>query len=386
VLILFLACLPAAYPAAGEPVTGEPAAGEPAAEEPAAEVYRAEAGLAAGRLTVLVALNGVGPYPFAIDTALRLPVVDAGVAAFLELAEAPTESGEANRAILDSLEVAGLPAQTMSCVVSDLSALSARLGVPIAGLLPAYQPGYEITLDYLERTVTWRPASESILFAQPGNTVSLEVVEHGAPRAGLLLNGGRLEACAIDTMLGEFITLPWSVLEAAGANRAEAPTVTLRTVSEAAEPITFTRLAEARLGDISVENALLTVGGGLEPALGIRFLSRFRVTLNFEYGRAAFETTGPRQFEEPPLAGVGLVLDRIENQLWALGVLQPSPAASAGLLPGDWLLAIDGADATGAPAHALESLLAAPVGATREISVLRDGEVLRVRLGAVELL
>ena len=357
-----------------------------AQEGTTAEAHQVDAGLAGGRLTVPVTLNGVGPYPFAVDTALRLPVVDAEVALFLDLAEAPTESGEATRAVLDNLEFAGLPAQTMSCVVCDLKDLSARLGAPIAGLLPAHQPGYEITLDYPGKTVTWRPAEESTLFAQAGSTVALQVTELGAPRVDLLLNGVHLVPCTIDTMLGEGITLTWPVLEAAGANRADAPALTLRGTTEDGSPRTFTRIKEARLGDIALENPVVTVGDDGEPALGIGFLSRFRVTLNLEYGRAALECSGPRQYEAPPLTGVGLVLNQVKENCWTLGVLRPSPADTAGLLPGDRLLAIDGADAMGAPRNGLEPLLAAPVGTAREITVLREGEVLHVQLGADTLL
>lgn len=340
-----------------------------------------------GRLAVPASLNGVSPYPCVVDTALPRTVLHTEVAEYLGLSlePVPPEGQRAWSATLDSLSVGDFTTGPLRCVVMPLGDLSAQLGSRIAALMPAHQPGYEVTLDFREPRVIWRPLEYATLHVPAGEVAPMRVGEDGAPRVQVLLRGTHLLTCIVDSGTPEFLVLPWAELERTGGAEPGEASLTVRLDEEIA--LTYLRLNEARVGGIVVDKPVCALRDDVtEPRLGLGFLARFRVTMNFEFGLIHFGGEYERRFAVPPVTGVGIGLDRQVDGLWRILVAQPSPAAAAGLRSGDLLVSVGGMNAGDAAAEDLEKRLHPPAGTSTEVVVERDALPVTSTLTSVELL
>lgn len=213
----------------------------------------------------------------------------------------------------------------------------------------------------------------------------MRVGDDGAPRVQVLLGGAHLLRCIVDSVSPDLLTLPWAEFERMGGAKPDGPSLTVRYDAERA--VTYVRFAEARVGDIEVDGPVCALRDDVtEPRLGLGFLARFRVTMNFEFGLIHFEGGNDRRFEAPPVTGLGIGLDRRVEGLWRIVVADPSPASAAGMQRGDVLISVDGVDAHTADAETLESKLNPPAGTVSEVVVERDGLPVTTDLTSVELL
>ncbi len=329
---------------------------------------------ARGRIVVSAWLNSGGPYPFLLDACLQSPVVAQEAAQLIGL---PLKSHSPNVTVVDveNFVVADLPPHPVEMVVADISALAGRLGTPLAGLLPAQQPGLEVTIDLTHARVSWRPLEQSTL-PKAARTAPLSIEKDGAPMVSVLINGRHLRRLAVDITRPDAIALSESELRAVGAWGNDTPVMTLYTADGRA--VRYLRLAQFRVDDAGMDDPLCAVlPPGSAGRIGIDFLKLFRVTMNFEHGLIGLERSDARVFRDAPVTGTGANPGRYHAGLWHLDIIEGSPAHHAGLRPGDRLLAVNGVPAAemarrpGAGYEALAPMLAPPPGTTVLLTVGR---------------
>ncbi len=337
------------------------------------------------RIVVSVMLNGIGPYPFLLDTAIRRPVVAVEVAEYLELSGSarsmPTEDHAGNpfevtAALLESFSFAGMPEQPETVAIMDLTALSARLGTRIAGILPAYQPGFEVSIDFDGPSVTWRSLAVARLDAPDTQTALTAIDASGAPRVNVRVNGTESIPMIIDINLPVTVAIPEDTL--LSLNVISDMTPRIMTVASAWQGETQVRLDSVQAAGALIRRPVCRVmTAGSTPRLGLDFLRHFRVTLNYEYGLLRLERTGSRILEEASLVGYGIALAHVAFGYWQLQVATGSPAYEAGIRTGDFLIGINEQPANTAywpdsGYQFLSRLLRADEGDTISLVTMRD--------------
>lgn len=322
-----------------------------------------------GHPLVSVQVNEEGPYPFLLDTCLQQPVVDVTLADLLGLERAPLSSEGAEaawRASVDEIAIDDIPAHAQTVLVTDLSPLQQKLGVPVAGILPAHQPGFEVTIDFANREAVWRPLEKAELQFTNATTFSLKFDDTGKPQVEAVLDGAR-RTYLVDSALPDCLAVPVEDVNAPPERRR-------RTVLDAGGESYFeeARLDRLQIGQWTCLAPVVRLEAG--PArLGTGFLRFFRVTLNYEYALLRLESTGPKEFEAPAQIGFGIAPTRFLNGMWSLSVVTGSPAAQAGIAPGDLLTAIDGTPVSEMSAQTLEESLRAAEGQVRTFTIDRNG-------------
>lgn len=330
---------------------------------------------ARGRLVIPVTLNGAGPFAFLVDTCLPRPVITPQSATYLRL---PFEGDTVVR--VKSVVCGPIPDHAESMAVEDLTELSQRLGIELAGLLPAHQPGFEVTIDFEAAQVRWARIETDPVPGQEGTQPpALKVDSSGAPCVGVLFGGQHLRSLRVDSAAADGLALNAADLEAIGALRAGTPWLTPDgepAKGRASAPPSGTRLriAEIKVGGVTIENPVCLVLGDDESGyLGVGLLRLFRIGLAYEAGRFRAEPLHGDALSDPPLSGYGLALDRFIEGFWTVRVAKGSPAHDAGLRTGDVLLkagdlALDAAGQTpGAFAKEIERRLLAAPGTTLEV-------------------
>lgn len=350
-----------------------------------AETHTGRAVEVRGRLLVDVFLNGAGPYPFLLDAAIQRPVLDPGVAEYLGLAVAKdpavADTGlAAPVAYISTFQFAAGLQNDETAPLLPLDALSARLGKPIAGLLPAYQAGLEVTFQFNPPGVAWRTLDASAL-QDAADAVALRIDAGGLPTFDALLDGRAARRLGIDLDIGEDLALSRRTLADLGVTEESMLEIRFAgggTVRQA-------RIQSLKVGTATLDRPWVRVADGPD-VVGLGFLRRFGVTLNFEFGRMHLATAGGNALR-PPIRGYGIVLDGMVDGQWLIGVAVGSPADAAGLLPGDHLVSIDGQRLHGATAAQVEERLAADdEDRGIALTVHRLGEPITVELRPAPLL
>jgi len=114
-------------------------------------------------IVVTAKVNGLGPYQFLLDTDTDPSTIDVTVARAIKLplkslsgqiSGGGTEKREVFATSLKALDVSGFLARDVLAIALDLSSLSTRLGVPVAGVLGhSFLGGRIVQLDYPNRVV-----------------------------------------------------------------------------------------------------------------------------------------------------------------------------------------------------------------------------------------
>jgi hypothetical protein len=312
-------------------------------------VFEAHCQSARGRLMTDVWINGAGPYPFLLDAAIKRPVIDPEAAQYLQL---PSETAAGTMAVhAEEMRFSDFPANSDTLAVRDLAGFSEKLGVRVAGLLPLWKPGYEVTIDFPRANVTWRPLSAARLRRNDPDTAGMQIGEGHTPVIECLWNGQYIGTAVIDLLRPGMLAVPGNM----AAEYALLPEESrmLRVFSRGPGGPRLSRQfrpgAFACAG-IEVLQPLCTLReDGDHVRIGLDFLRHFTLTLNFEHGRARFDSSAGRQYQDRPLTGYGIAPDALRNGFWELAVADQSPAWRAGIRPGDRLLNINGLDLVNAP-------------------------------------
>lgn len=347
-----------------------------------------------------VHVNGVGPYPFVLDLGIREAVVNTDVAAYLHLGTGSEEGeqGEGKEApsvavaAVESLRVGEEVLPVATVLVMDLGGFEARLGQRVAGVLPGMLAGKRLTLDFEHEQVAFRDAGRDENRSKPGmRTVPIRF-DRGCPEVSGLIDGKHLRPFVVDTTCAATVAMPEDVLRELKLLEADTPRLCLMPGPDGSSaPLGHTqiRLGELRLGGATVaEPVCVVLEAGGKARIGLGFLGHYCVTLGRDGGKGwlRLANAGDKRVSDPAIVGHGLTLASYRGGDWSVCVAAESPAARAGLVSGDLLVAVGGEEAKGRSyAEVMEKLSGAP-GQETEVAVLHLGEEKTVALTAERLL
>jgi len=349
-------------------------------------------------------VNGRGPYEFVWDTGSAGVVLDSGLAGELGLA---TEKPEVVRGVgSDPVTISDVPDAVVTIGGVKAHARPARAtnldeilrpyaGQQVLGLIGNdLAERYVVELDYdAGRLRLHDPAGYE--YSGSGEIIPVRRRGWTFAEATVVFPGGRV-------IRGEFV-----VDTAAAATAAvflNRPVVVRERILGLDQPMIdvmsagisgparfrLTRIEKLRLGGLEIERPTTALSldetGVLTSSeftgiLGAEILSRFKVI--FDYARDRVILEKGRRFDEPFEADMSGLFFVAEGQgfdsLRVIEVVEDSPAAHAGLLVDDRIIAIDDKPVAGIPSYTLRQRLQVPDEVVR-LRVRRDERVFDVRL------
>ncbi len=350
---------------------------------------------------VPVEVNGVGPYPFILDLGIGDAVINTDVAEYLKLetSSATTvanETGEPVRAFVAPVDLVRLGEQALplaKALVMDLAGFSQRLGMDVAGIMPGWFPGKELTLDFEQNRAILSDWVSGALHAAPGQLNVRMRVDEGPPTVHGLVNSKHLRAFVLDTTFAAVVGMPEAALRELGILREATPRLVVEPgPDDAPEPLGHTqiRLESLRVGAANIGDPVCTVlESGAQARIGLGFLQHFRVTflMDKDVGVLSLEPRRTAVLRDPPIVGYGLSLAQYQDGLWRVCVAKGSPASRAGIASGDRIAAINGESMRDQPYAELAARLTAGDGDEIELGLRQRGDQGRtVRLAAKPLL
>jgi hypothetical protein len=332
-----------------------------------AEEFAAAATLARGRLLVDGSIEAIGPYPFLLDTCISQGILHNGVDAYLSLSRLDQPENGMPK-VAAPFALGPLEAGHETFLVADLTPLAERLGSPLGGIVPAHQPGLEITLDFPGARVVWRSLDSALLLdATVPGAMPMLLDEEGAPQVQVLLAGSHLIPARLDTAYGGLLSLPEKTLRDMGM----APPEEMLTLHPQGQDQRQVLLPSVAAGPARLRPCLCDIAAPGEPArVGLAFLRHFRVTLNYEHGLLRFESDSSLDLILPAPAGTGIVPSVQRDGNWTIGVVSGSPAALAGVTPQHLLLQVNGRKAGAFDAGSLQAALNGRLG--EQVTVITE--------------
>lgn len=338
-----------------------------------------------GRIVAEAMLEGVGPYPFLLDSCLRRPVLHAGVQRYLglPLETPPGAPRDLAAAQVQRFALGALGAVPERFTVVDLTKLGRAIGTPVAGIASLHQPGYEVVIDFAGGGVRWRPLARAILDGNAPDGMAVAPMRfdaRGRPEVDALIGGERMLPAIIDTMHPGTLELPLGEI-ARLAGEGTARKIVIRVSGDRERTLHFA--GSLAIGAALLEGVYAEAGPHGAPArIGLGALRHFEATLNFEAGRIGLSHPDGVRRALPPPSGAGLTLEAREEAGWRVGVIAGGPAADAGIQPGALLTEVDGWPVHARNAAELEARLFAPPGAAVSVAASAGGREHRVTLTA----
>ncbi len=354
----------------------------------------AAGGRPVARLTVVrnvilapVYVNGVGPYPFILDTCVPEPVLALPVAGHLGMTGPETDSTPAGIE-LESIELDSIELPVDRAVAMDLEPFEKHLGRRVAGILPCWLDGFALVLDFESGTidVCGNPQNGS----EPGYVVSAALGEAGL-EIPVLIDGRKLELVLLDTTFGGvfgatagFFRERQLMDDSTRRIKTPARAVPGETASGAVQ----LRIEKLQVAGIELKAPLCKVlSENSRARVGLGLLAQCRVTFDARRGCVLLDPIENEELTGRPVTGYGLCLDTWNDGYWSVGVARGSPAAEAGVPQGALLKEIDGKELRGLQYDKVEEAIAATPGETHAFSFVHDGTTLsEVTLEAATLL
>jgi hypothetical protein len=291
-----------------------------------------------------------GPYRFLIDTGGSVTLVSAELAARYAAKNAPpfdtplvrVRSADGETALLTAttlrrLELGGARFDNVPALIYDCAQLSAHFGVKIDGILgfPLFRETL-LTLDYPRSRVLLEPCNPAPLL--PGTTIPFNN-DRRTPIVPLRL-GDRTFAALIDSGSDSALSLNPAGLqpEFAVAPRGGA---TVATLSGDREQLIGRLTPPLAIGIYALERPVADLTGELS-SLGSGVLKYFAVTFDQERSRVTFYRESLQPIAPEPRRSSGLSFSKTPAYWRVAGVVPGSPAADAGVQPGDLVTRIDG--------------------------------------------
>lgn len=358
-----------------------------------------------GHIFFQARINGSQPLWFALDTGAIQSVIDEGHAQKLGLRIAGHQTvggagGYEEAAIVKGVTIAWPQAElrNLTVWVLPLATLAVINGREMAGII-----GYElfsrfvVDVDYAARFIAlYEP--EDYEYRGPGESIPISFQENEIyVRAAVSLPGRKpIEGqFVIDTGGNHSLTLAKGFVDEHRLLDSIARTIPARGGGVGGEiTLALGCVDSIRLGRFSIGKpiaALVKVGEIAAPGkagnLGGRFLRRFRVIFDYSRQRMILE---PNAYfakpEEVDMCGTALASDGPPfTSIRILRVRPGSPAAEAGLLAEDIVLALDGQSAATLTLAGLRRRLRED-GQERVFNVKRGAEILKVKVKLKRLL
>ncbi len=331
-------------------------------------------------------------YLFALDTGADITYISEQLASELklhklgELPEFPDAFGTKLKSwpcLLDSITLGTCRVLNPTCVIADLQAslFNQELKNPdimLGGIIGVdFLRHYRVTIDYVERKITFSQTTDPL-----SGTYILKAVDQLEPMMTQLTIPITVDGQMIDVIpdTGASKTfLPLSVLQKLDYPKEEKLSSNgLTFVGMAGESSIndmLVRVHDLRIGDNHLQNYLVGAMANT-GVLGVDFLSQFLVTLDYPSNTLALTPVAQQKFNHN-LFSTGIAGINIEqHSLRISGIWENSPAAKAGLHPGDLILEINGKQATQSAYAAFDDdnitsllLLVESNGAQRSVTV-----------------
>jgi len=304
------------------------------------------------------------PSFYLLDTGVSIPILERKDEADKE------EYQKYNNVILKDLDysIPFIPNYQGKIILSDLSDISRKIGLPILGILPVYYPGFEVYMDFGKGKIIWQLIStqkrvktkdifcEKMFFSS----------ESAMPQIPITLNNKIAVVANIDFARNEYIIFPMSFVNERSLIAGDSKFVHFCNK----KIIQYFRLTTLRLGNQKFENLLsVSVPGEKEISLGISFWKQFALKMNYEEAEICFLKMNISNEKE--WAGTGILLDYYNDQGWVIGVIENSSAWQNNLKGGETLIKINEWDIKSLNAAQITHLLNLPAGA-EVVCVVKD--------------
>jgi hypothetical protein len=296
-----------------------------------------------------------GPYRFVVDTGSSVTLVSPEIARRyasseprpLDEPQVRVRSAAGGYALLDAvtlkrLQLGGARFEYVPALVYDCAGLSAQFGVKIDGILgfPLFRNAV-LTLDYPNERVVLRSdipedglPGEAILFNN-ADKIPLIPIRLGDREFAALIDSGSASAIDINPagLSPKFVFGP-----------VDGPMVSTLAGDR---PSRVGRLAGVvRIGSFDVPRPVAGVTDEL-TSLGGGILSRFTITFDQRHNEVFFQRDQSVPLEIPALRSTGISFSKTPAYWKVAGVVPGSPAASAGVAPGDLVSRVNGEPVAG---------------------------------------
>ncbi len=291
-----------------------------------------------------------GPYHFLIDTGSSVTLVTPAFAKRYPSSNAPAEEAPHVRVKSATGEITELPSATIRrlelgdarfdevpVLLYDCAALSAHLGVRIDGVLGFPLFGETLlTLDYPRNRVVLRPANSTALV--PGTALPLDD-SNKTPLIHVRL-GDRNLVALIDSGSDSPLSLNPVGLDPRFVSGPR-PGTTVGTLT-GDRPQQVGRLADTlTIGDFTLPRPIVDLTDELS-AVGGDILQKFSVTFDPTRSRVFFDRDTHAPVLSPSRRSAGVSFTKTPAYWRIAGVVPDSPAATAGVQPGDLVTRING--------------------------------------------
>ena len=357
-----------------------------------------------GHIFLKVTVKSSGPLWFILDTGSPIAILDMARAKQLGLKPRGSVdvdgAGEASQkgALIQGCPYAipGLAGFSGSVTLAvPLDILRPRLGHEVDGILGAdFINRFVVEVDYLSRTITlygpeeyrYSGSGESIPFTfnQAGHpVVKTELVQPGRPP----IPGDFV----VDMGSGAALILNERFVEREHILAPGQPAVRMMLGGGIGGPVggLVGRVSALKIGTLVVdrpetlfstdEKGVLASTALFQGNIGFRILRKFKVILDYSNMRIILEPNS--RFKEPMefVSGFTVVSDAVNYTLFHVDyVASGSPAAEAGIQPGDVIAAVDGKPASDLTLTAIDEVLAK--SGLHELKIRRGLETLRVKV------
>lgn len=342
---------------------------------------------AGSRIYIPATVNGVRTEVL-LDSGAEMTVLDKGFAERLGLTPtgevAAVGTGGVGRAQFVggvTLELDGIVFADRTVAVIDLAAIGQAIGRPLPVILgkDAFN-GLIVDIDFPARAIAFHEAEA---FAPPEGVVEVPLTSTGSIRAiPMSVEGREPELFDFDTGNGgALIVYPAYAESAALLDGRPASTVMSGAIGGVREAGIAT-IQSINIAGFEIRNVPATFPPTGPSAVdsdraagnvGIGVLGRFRLVTDFEGGRLWLGAT-PESLGQPFARDrLGLGLRKEATALVVQRVSPGSPAAEAGWVAGERIIAIDGLGADALDAAALRGIIAGPSGRTLVLT-LEGGE------------
>ena len=363
-------------------ILGAPAA----ADEAAGNIERVR-----DTLIAPVWVNGVGPYPFLIDLGSARSAIAPTVRQYVGLDVSPLHSDtEGERSLLET-ESASVLIQDMEpteCrfLVEPVDGFETKLGARVAGVLGRDALPTPLYLDIKAGILSSsRPSPAEEDGADERISVGLSVAGDGTLTVSGVIDGDRALRVALDTLYGGMLGLPHDRAQDLGL--LEDQDLSYLSIQQLEAEGFMIRLSRFHVGAAEMRRPIGHVSHALEDAVaGLDFLANFAVILDVDEETLELIPHEPGPVERGPLRGSGLMPGYFAQGRWIVYVAADSPAAEAGAMTGDVLLAIDGEPVEGQRHGEIEQRLLNAEEEELTVTLERNGMRREIALESGELL